>query len=429
VVEIHSMQRRPISEPAVILLIGAVQFINILDFVMVMPLAPYYSDVLGIGSARNGWIAGSYTAAASIAGLVGGYFLDRFDRRKALAVSMLGLVLSTAAGGFARGMHSLMLARVCAGLFGGPATSVAMAIVADLIPPERRGKAMGAVMSALSAAQVIGVPLSLLAAEHFGWRTPFFSVAAMGVWVVLGSIFFLPPVRDHLDKGPRPAHPVGSLELLGRRDVQLSYLMTALVMMSGFMLVPNIPAFVVHNLGYPRDHLLSLYAVGGVASFGTLLLAGRQVDKLGPFKVGTAGAILGVVFTYIGFVHYPDGFPIHGLFIGFMVAMGMRNVSYNTLTSKVPEIAVRARFMSLQSSISHLSSSLASAVLAPMFLNDLSDGSLVGMDLVAQISMALALTVPPMLFIVDRRVRARAAAAVPALAGAPALAAQGSSDH
>ncbi len=423
------MPSRSVSERAVIFLIGAVQFVNILDFVMVMPLAPYYSEALHIDSAHNGIIAGSYTAAASIAGLVGGYFLDRFDRRKALAIAMMGLVMATAAGGLARGLHSLLLARVCAGIFGGPATSLALAIIADLIPPERRGKAMGAVMGAFSVAQVMGLPLSLKAADLGGWRAPFLGVAGMGVLVVLGAIFFLPPVRGHLDKGPRPAHPVGVLELLGRRDVQLSYLMSSLVMMSGFVLIPNMPAYIVHNLGYPREQLWNLYLVGGVVSLVTLRVAGSRVDKLGAFKVGTVGALLGVVVTYIGFVHYPDGFPIHGLFVGFMLAMGMRNVSYNTLTSKVPENAVRARFMSLQSAISHLSSAFASAVLAPMLLTDLSDGSLVGIDVVAQVSIALALTVPPMLFIVERRIQARAAPAASALAVAPALASQASSDR
>jgi predicted MFS family arabinose efflux permease len=413
------MSSRPaVSERAVIFLIGAVQFVNILDFVMVMPLAPYFSGSLGIDSAHIGIVAGSYTAAASIAGLVGGYFLDRFDRRKALAVCMLGLVLATASAGLATGLYSMVGARVLAGIFGGPATSLALAIIADLIPVERRGKAMGAVMAAFSVAQVVGQPLSLKAAALGGWRAPFLGVAAMGLMVVIVAIFFLPPVRGHLEKGDRPAHAVGVWELLSRRDVRLSYLMSALVMMSGFIIIPNIPAYVVHNLGFPLGDLWKLYLVGGVASFITLRLTGPRVDRYGAFRVGTVGALLGVLLTYVGFVNYPVWLSMYVLFIGFMVAMGIRNVSYNTLTSRVPENAVRARFMSLQSAISHMSSALASAVFAPMILRTLPDESLVGMEHVAQVSMALALCVPPMLFIVERGVRAKAAAQAQAK-GAP----------
>jgi predicted MFS family arabinose efflux permease len=427
------MSSRPVSERAVIFLIGAVQFVNILDFVMVMPLGPDFAKGLGIDSSHIGYIAGSYTAAASVAGLVGGAFLDRFDRRKALAISMLGLVLATAAGGLATGLSSLMLARVLAGLFGGPATSLAMSIVAELIPVERRGRAMGAVMGAFSVASVVGVPLALYVAELGGWRMPFFTVAALGLLVVLGAVFYLPPIRGHLEEGRRRDHPVGAAELLQNRDVQISYMMSALVMMAGFILIPNISAYVQQNLHYPREFVGRIYFFGGIISFITLRLAGPRVDKFGAFRVGTVGAVLSVIFTYIGFVNYPYWLPIPLLFMGYMMANGLRNVAYNTLTSRVPSNAVRARFMSLQSAVGHMASA-AGAFLSSKILVDLPDGTLGGMGHVAMLSILLTLMVPPMLLVVERRIRARDQAAAAQVVGvgpggAVALAPSSSSSH
>src|SRR5215218_1698958 len=192
---------RTVSERAVVFLIGAVQFVNILDFVMVTPLGPFFVRGLGIEASHIGAIAGSYTAAASVAGFVGSYFLDRFDRRRALGVAMLGLVLCTAAGGFSTGLPFLLATRVLAGVFGGPATSLSLSIIADLIPVQRRGRALGAVMGAFSVASVVGVPLALKAAELGGWRLPFFGVAGMGLAVVAGAVLLLPPMRGHLDEG------------------------------------------------------------------------------------------------------------------------------------------------------------------------------------------------------------------------------------
>ncbi len=111
-------------ELAVVLLVAAVQFVNILDFVMVMPMGPDFASALHIPASRLGLIGGSYTAAASVAGLVSSLFLDRFDRRPALGISMLGLVIGTALGGFATDLTTLMIARMVAGAFGGPATSL-----------------------------------------------------------------------------------------------------------------------------------------------------------------------------------------------------------------------------------------------------------------------------------------------------------------
>ncbi|HMF44218.1 MAG TPA: MFS transporter, partial [Polyangia bacterium] len=88
----------PRSERLIVFLVGAIQFVNVLDFMMVMPLGPAFAQALGISTAHLGEVAGSYTAAAAIAGVVAARFLDRFDRRKALGVALFGLVTGTAAG-------------------------------------------------------------------------------------------------------------------------------------------------------------------------------------------------------------------------------------------------------------------------------------------------------------------------------------------
>lgn len=408
---------QPVSERAVVFLIGAVQFVNILDFVMVMPLGPDFAKGLGIASSHIGTIGGSYTLAAGVMGLVGGSFLDRFDRRKALAVAMLGLVLATAAGGLATGLTSMLAARLAAGLFGGPATALSYSIIADLIPPERRGRAMGAVMGAFSVASVLGVPLALKVAEYGGWRAPFLFVAGLGLLVVAGAIFFLPPVRGHLEGGSRPAQLVGMRELLSRKDVRLSYLMTAVVMMGGFVLIPNISAHLQQNLGYPREDLWLTYFSGGIVSFFTLRVAGALVDRFGSFRVGSVGAALLVLTVYVSFVAYPVWMPVPVLFMFFMLALGVRNVSYNTLTSKVPDNTVRARFMSLQSAVQHFASA-AAAFLSARLLEDLPDGRLGGVARLAAVSILFTLAVPPMLWAVERRIRLRtqAATVAPSLA-------------
>ena len=192
--------RRAPSEGWMVFLIGAVQFVNIWDFVMVMPLGPDFASALGIPLSKLGLVGGAYTAAAAVAGVVGSTFLDRFDRRPALAVTMIGLVLGTFAGGLAWNFESLLAARFLAGAFGGPATSLALSIIADAVPPERRGKAMGAVMGAFSVASVLGVPLSLQLSVWGGWRLPFLVVGGLGLGVTAAVAASLPSLRAHLGR-------------------------------------------------------------------------------------------------------------------------------------------------------------------------------------------------------------------------------------
>lgn len=397
---------RAINERAVVFLVGATQFVNILDFVMVMPLGPDFAAALDIPASHLGYIGGSYTAAAGVSGLVGALFLDRFDRRSALFVAMLGLTVSTALGGFAWDFDSLLAARVLAGLFGGPATSLSFSIIADVIPAGRRGKAMGAVMGAFSVASVLGVPAGLELARQGGWRLPFLATAALGLLVALAAAALLPPLRIHLEAAKMAPREATFLELLTRPLVLLSYAMTAVTMAAGFILIPNIAAFIQFNLGYPRDRLGLLYGVGGVASFFTMRLVGRLVDRHGAFPVGTAGALALAATIWAGFGPEHPKTPVLVVFVAFMIAMSFRNVAYNTLASKVPGPTERARFMSLQSAVQHFASA-AGAFLSSKLLSERADHALVGMPTLALISIGLSCLLPPMLRIVEQRVHER----------------------
>src|SRR5260221_3627989 len=190
--QIPAMDLPDRREPAVVFLVAAVQFVNILDFVMVMPMGPDFAAALGIPSSRLGMIGGSYTAAAALSGLAGSFFLDRFDRRPALGLAMLGLVAGTALGGFATGFPSLIAARLLAGFFGGPATSLSFSIIADVVPAQRRGTAMGLVMGAFSLASLLGAPAGLELARQLGCRVGFVPVAHLGLALVIVVVRMLP---------------------------------------------------------------------------------------------------------------------------------------------------------------------------------------------------------------------------------------------
>lgn len=415
------MSRRAPSELALVLVIAAVQFINILDFMIVMPLGPDLSAALGIPLAAVGLIVGSYAAAAAAAGIAGSLLLDRYDRRLALLVALVGLIAGTTLSGLATGPVSLFAARMVAGAFGGPASALAMSIVADLVPPHRRGRAMGVVMGAFSLASVLGVPAGLWLALVGGWRLPFFAVAAGGALVAILAAALLPPLDAHRAEAAAARAPLRTL--LGRRRYRLSWAMTAVVMMASFLIVPNLASYLVQNLAFPREQLGLVYLAGGALSFASMTGGGRLVDRFGSFRVGAASCAAVVALVYALFVGWRPWMPIILVFAALMALMALRNVAYNTLTSRVPSPPERARFMSIQSAVAHLSSG-GGAALSALLLTQRPDGSLGGVARMAGASIALMTLVPVMLWIVERTV-GRARGEVPtgasaALAGIPA---------
>ncbi len=387
-----------------------VQFVNVLDFMMVSPLGPDFAHALDIPVSQLGLVGGSYTAAAALTGLGGSFFLDRFDRKKALIVSLLGLSVGTFLGGFATGFGSLLLARVVAGAFGGPATSIAIAIVADAIPAERRGWAMGIVMGGFAAASILGVPAGLKLAELGGWRMPFFGVGALMLGVIAFAFRALPPLTSHFARRHEGEAPLAALRALLRKPTVLASLaMTLFANMGSFVLILNIAAFVQWNLGFPRAHLDRLYLFGGVASFVTMRFVGPLVDRFGSTSMAAIGTIALVATTWVGFAEASPVASVQLIFVSFFIAMAFRNVAYSTLTSKVPEPDERARFLSIQSAVQHAASA-AAAALGTWLLAELPDKRLVHMDHVAFVSIALVSIVPFLMLLVERLVRGRVAA-------------------
>lgn len=403
------MSGRAVSERTIVLLVGAVQFVNILEFMIVMPLGPDFSKALDIPTSHLGYIGGSYTASAAVAGLVGSFFLDRFDRRSALALAMFGLVLGTAAGGLAWDLPSLLAARVIAGMFGGPATSLAMSIIADVIPAERRGKALGAVMGAFSVASIIGVPTGLELARLGSWRTPFLVVAGSGLVLSMLAIFLLPKLTGHIQATPGPR--LGILELFRRKNVVVSYATTAALMFSGFILIPNFSTYFQFNLGYPREHLGLLYFVGGSVNFFTLRLVGYLVDRYGAARTGSIGVVFVLIVTFVGFYHPVAGIPVMALFVAFMISTSFRNVAYNSLATRVPEAHERARFMSIQSTVQHLAAA-AGSVLSAQVLVERADHGLEGVPTIALASMIAGAVLPFLFHWTESMLKARAVSPV-----------------
>ncbi len=390
------------SERAVIGLVGAVQFVNILDFMMVIPLGPDFGRSLGVPLDQLGVVAGAYTLSAGVTGLLLSPLLDKADRRTALFVCMMGLAAGTALGGFATDFRSLVVTRVLAGAFGGPATSVALAIVADVIPPERRGRAMGSVMGAFSIASVLGVPAGLFLAELAGWRAPFFAVAGAGVVISASATWLLPSLRGHLVRGAEVGAAVP--RLLRDGVVWAALGATAAATLSAFIAIPNLSAFIQFNLAWPREHLGWLYMAGGTLSFVGLRVFGRLIDRFGPRALVIGGTAGFSVIAMLWWVLDPPPVPVYLLFPAMMLSMSARNVAHQSLLSLVAPPAERAAFQSLNSATQHLTSAFA-AFAGTLLLTTSPTGALMGMRNVGFVSLIAATAVPFLLRAVQSRVR------------------------
>lgn len=385
-------------ERLILFLLGLCQFVNVLEFMMVMPLGPDLAKEIGLPEAKLGLMGSAYTFSAALAGIAGMFLLGRFPRKGALVFCLLGMSLGTILGGFAQSAEILLCSRLLAGLFGGPATSLTLALVADIFPLERRGRAMGAVMSAFSVAAVAGVPLTLELASVSSWRSAFISVGLLVALTALCLLLTLPTTHASLIESPGLKRVK---EFLSQKRVWLAYSVTSCGMISGFAIIPNIAAYIQNNLGFPRDGMGGLYLAGGLLSFIAMRIGGWCVDRFGAARVVSVATFFLVPLITIGFVAAMEFLTPIILFMTFMPIMSIRNVSFQAMHTKVPRAEDRAIYMPGLSTINHLGSALG-AFLSSCLLSQDASGVLIGMPQVGILSIVFALLLLPLIWRVER---------------------------
>ncbi len=271
-----------ISEKSLLLLLAAVQFTHIMDFMIMMPLGPQLMRELGINAAQFGGLISSFALTAGIVGLAVAPFTDRFDRRKLLLFCYAGFTLGTLACGLSDNASTLLIARAVCGAFGGVSGATIMAIVADVVPPERRARGMGIIMTAFSAAAALGVPLGLKIAQWWKWEGPFLTVAAVAAVVWIGLFRILPPVRGHLTGG-KVKSGKDFLELVSKRNAWIGLALMMMMVFGHFTIIPFLSPFLVANVGLPEKSLFMIYLTGGLVTIFTGPLIGRLADRHGKF--------------------------------------------------------------------------------------------------------------------------------------------------
>src|SRR6185295_8984052 len=187
-------------------------------------------------------------------------------------------------------------------------------------------------------------PAGLELARLGGWRTPFFTLAALGAVATAAALSMLPPQRAHLS-----AQPVPFREMLRQPLVRLSLTASAIGMMAHYLLVPNLSAYVQFNRGYPRDRLSLIYMIGGAFVFGTARLAGWLGDRYGTPPTVLFGTTLYAAMLIFGFIYSVEALPVLVVFVGLMISAGFRFIPMQALSSRIPAPHERARFMSTQS--------------------------------------------------------------------------------
>jgi multidrug resistance protein len=161
-----------------------VNFVDMIGFMIVLPLLPFYALKLHASAETIGQLIASFSIAQLLAAPLWGRVSDRYGRRPALLIGLSASAVAYVVFGLASSVWLLFLSRLVQGA-GGGTTGVAQAYVADTVEPSDRARALGWLSAATSAGVMIGPAIGSFAA-HFGQAAPGLVAAAL----CLINVFF-----------------------------------------------------------------------------------------------------------------------------------------------------------------------------------------------------------------------------------------------
>jgi len=347
----------------VIVLLALTQFTVVLDFMVMSPLGDMLIKSMSLSTSQFGFAVSAYAFSAGFSGLLTAGFADKFDRKKLLLFFYVGFIAGTLFCGLSTSYFMLLAARIITGLFGGVIGSIAMAILADLFPLHQRGRAMGFMQMGFGASQVLGIPISLYIANHWGWQSPFLMIVVLGGIIWLLTMLKLRPITRHLELQTEKTAVTHLWHTLREHRYRTGFLMTALLSLGGFMMMPWGSAFAVNNLHVSWEQLPILFMVSGIAALIIMPLVGKLSDKIDKVKIFTVAAIwmtvIVVIYTNLGPVPFPVVMIMNIL---MMIGIMSRIVPAMALVSALPKMQDRGAFMSINSSLQQIAGGIAAGI-------------------------------------------------------------------
>lgn len=273
----------------------------------------------------SAYAAGVVVGAPTIAALAA-----RFPRRRLLLALALAFTLGTLASALAPTFELVVVARFVAALPHGAYFGVAALVAADLMGPGNRGRGVAFVLSGLTIANVIGVPLITLLGQVAGWRAAYLAVAAIFALTLVAILAFVPA---------SPGDPAATVrrELAVFRRIGVWFaLLTGAIGFGGFFAVYSYVAPLATEVtGLPAGAVPFVLATMGVGMTVGNLIGGRLADRGAVRAIFLCFAAFAVSLTVLALA----AGTVVGLFAGVLLVAGSASALSPVIQTRLMDVA------------------------------------------------------------------------------------------
>ncbi len=280
-----------------------------LDTTIANVALPHIGGSLSATLEEMDWVLTSYIVASAIMTPLSGWLAGRYGRKKVLALSAAGFTLASAMCGMAQSLSQIVVFRALQGICGAALVPLSQAVLLDINPVERHGRAMAVWGMGVLFGPIIGPTLGGWLTDNYSWRWVFYINVPFGILSVLG-------ILTYMRESPRSLKPfdffgfamlsvaIGALQILLDRGQLLDWFSSKEIWVEAVIAGLSFYLFLVHSFTakHPfvspalfKDRNFSVGSIFifviGVVLFATLALLPPLLEDLLGYPVTTTGLV------------------------------------------------------------------------------------------------------------------------------------------
>ena len=263
--------------------IGTTEFV-------VMGMLPQIAEGLDVSVSAVGLLISAYAIGVVIGAPTLTALGVRFTPRQTLIALMVLFTVGNLLSALAPGYGALVAARVFSALAHGSFFGVGAVAARRLVPKEKATQAISLMITGLTVANVVGVPLGTFVAQQLSWRVVFAAVAGIGLVTIAGLLAWMPKVAGE------PTDLRSELSAFRRGSVWLVLGTTMIGFAALFSVYSYVSPILTELGGIPEGWVTPVLGLFGLGTTIGTLAGGRFGDRWGMSFVavgllGTAAAL------------------------------------------------------------------------------------------------------------------------------------------
>jgi DHA1 family inner membrane transport protein len=316
-----------------------------------MGLLPNIAIGVNVSIPKAGHVVSAYAIGVMVGAPLIAALGAKLPRKRLLWSLMALFALGNAASALAPSYGMLVLARFVSGLPHGAFFGIGAVVVASLVAPEKRARAVSMMLVGLSVANIVGVPATTLLGQQYGWRWPYAAVGILAM-VTLAAVLLWVPEQP----AAHGASMSSELSALRHGQVWLTLLIGTIGFGGAFATYSYITPTLTTLTHISDTAVTALLAVYGLGMTIGMLAGGRLADRaLMPTMYLALGFSAVVLFAFGMAVHTRPGAVTSVLLLGVMTSLLVP-----ALQTRLMDVAREGQ--SLAAALNHSTLNLANAL-------------------------------------------------------------------